>query len=35
MLGRPSRAQGAEAGSSIVPALVVDDFNLTSISDAV
>jgi predicted Zn-dependent protease len=35
MLGRPSRAQGAEAGSSIVPPLVVDDFNLASISDAV
>jgi predicted Zn-dependent protease len=35
MLGRPSRAQGAESGSSIVPAIVVDDFNLASVSDAV
>ncbi|HMC58486.1 MAG TPA: metallopeptidase TldD-related protein [Candidatus Solibacter sp.] len=35
MLGRPSRAQGAESGSSIVPAMVVDDFNLASVSDAV
>jgi len=35
MLGRPSRAQGSETGSSIVPAMVVDDFNLASISDAV
>jgi predicted Zn-dependent protease len=35
MLGRPARAQGAEAGSSIVPAIVVADFNLASVSDAV
>jgi hypothetical protein len=35
MLGRPSRAQGAESGSSIVPAIVVDAFNLASISEAV
>jgi predicted Zn-dependent protease len=35
MLGRPSRAQGAESGSSIVPPIVVDDFNLASVSDAV
>ncbi len=35
MLGRPSRAQGSETGSSIVPAIVVYDFNLASISDAV
>jgi len=35
MLGTSSRAQGAETGSSIVPAIVVDDFNLASISDAV
>ena len=35
MLGRPARAQGAEAGSSIVPAIVVEEFNLASVSDAV
>ena len=35
MLGRPSRAQGSETGSSIVPAIVVADFNLASVSDAV
>jgi predicted Zn-dependent protease len=35
MLGRPSRAQGAEAGSSIVPPIVVDEFNFASVSDAV
>ena len=35
MLGRPSRAQGSETGSSIVPAIVVEDFNLASVSDAV
>jgi predicted Zn-dependent protease len=35
MLGRASRAQGSETGSSIVPAIVVDDFNLASVSDAV
>lgn len=35
MLSRPSRAQGSETGSSIVPAIVVDDFNLASVSDAV
>ncbi len=35
MLGRPGRAQGSETGSSIVPAIVVADFNLASVSDAV
>ncbi len=35
MLGRPARAQGAETGSSIVPPIVVADFNLASVSDAV
>ncbi len=35
MLGRPARAQGSETGSSIVPAIVVADFNLASVSDAV
>jgi predicted Zn-dependent protease len=35
MLGRPARAQGAETGSSIVPPIVVSDFNLASVSDAV
>jgi predicted Zn-dependent protease len=34
-LGRPSRNQGDETGSSIVPAIVVDEFNLASVSDAV
>jgi predicted Zn-dependent protease len=34
-LGRPSRNQGDETGSSIVPAIVVDGFNLASVSDAV
>ncbi len=35
MLGRSSRTQGSETGSSIVPAIVVADFNLASVSDAV
>ncbi len=34
-LGKPSRNQGDETGSSIVPAIVVDEFNLASVSDAV
>jgi len=34
-LTQPVRAQGAEAGASIVPAMVVADFNLASVSDAV
>lgn len=34
-LGRPSRNQGDETGSAIVPAIVVDEFNLASVSDAV
>jgi predicted Zn-dependent protease len=34
-LGRPARNQGDETGSSIVPAMVVGDFNLASVSDAV
>jgi predicted Zn-dependent protease len=34
-LGRPSRNQGDETGSSIVPAIVIDGFNLASVSDAV
>jgi len=35
MLSRASRAQGSETGSAIVPAIVADDFNFASISDAV
>ena len=35
MLSQPSRAQGSEWGASVVPAIVVDDFNLASVSDAV
>jgi predicted Zn-dependent protease len=35
MMTRPGRAQGAEAGSSLVPALMAADFNFASISDAV
>jgi len=34
-LTRPSRSQGSETGSSIVPAILVTDFNLASVSDAV
>jgi predicted Zn-dependent protease len=34
-LSRASRNQGAETGSSIVPAIVVTEFNLASVSDAV
>jgi predicted Zn-dependent protease len=34
-LTRPVRSQGAEAGSSIVPAIVATEFNLASVSDAV
>lgn len=34
-LTRPVRCQGAEAGSSIVPAIVATEFNLASVSDAV
>ena len=34
-LSRPSRNQGNETGSSIVPAIVVAEFNLASVSDAV
>lgn len=34
-LSRPSRNQGDETGSSIVPAIVVEEFNLASVSDAV
>jgi predicted Zn-dependent protease len=35
MLGRPVRTQGAEAGSSLAPAVLATDFNFASISDAV
>jgi predicted Zn-dependent protease len=35
MLSRASRAQGAESGSAIVPAIVADEFNFASVSDAV
>ncbi len=35
MLTQPVRTQGAEAGSSLAPALVATDFNFASISDAV
>jgi predicted Zn-dependent protease len=35
MLGRSARAQGSETGSSIVPGIVVGEFNLASVSDAV
>jgi predicted Zn-dependent protease len=34
-LTHPLRAQGAETGSSIVPAIVAADFNMASVSDAV
>ncbi|MGA2590225.1 MAG: metallopeptidase TldD-related protein [Bryobacteraceae bacterium] len=34
-LTQPVRSQGAEAGSSIVPAIVATEFNLASVSDAV
>ncbi|MGA2131474.1 MAG: metallopeptidase TldD-related protein [Bryobacteraceae bacterium] len=34
-LTRPVRSQGAEAGTSIAPAIVAADFNLASVSDAV
>ena len=34
-LTRPVRSQGAEAGSSIAPAIVATEFNLASVSDAV
>jgi predicted Zn-dependent protease len=35
MLSRPVRTQGAEAGSSMAPAILATDFNFASISDAV
>jgi len=35
MLTKPVRTQGAEAGSSIAPAVMATDFNFASISDAV
>jgi len=35
MLSTPVRTQGAEAGSSLVPAILATDFNFASISDAV
>ncbi len=35
MLTTPVRTQGAETGSSIVPAIMATDFNFASISDAV
>jgi predicted Zn-dependent protease len=34
-LTQPLRSQGAETGAAIVPAILVTDFNLASISDAV
>ena len=34
-LTQPSPSQGAEAGASIVPAILVTDFSLASVSDAV
>jgi predicted Zn-dependent protease len=34
-LAHPLRSQGAETGSSIVPAIVATEFNLASVSDAV
>jgi predicted Zn-dependent protease len=34
-LTHPLRSQGAETGSSIVPAIVATEFNLASVSDAV
>lgn len=34
-LTKPVRSQGAEAGSSIAPAIVATEFNLASVSDAV
>lgn len=34
-LGRPARSQGSDLGPSIVPPIVVSDFNLASVSDAV
>jgi predicted Zn-dependent protease len=34
-LTQPTRSQGAETGASIVPAILVTDFNLASVSDAV
>jgi len=34
-LTQPLRSQGAETGASIVPAILVTDFNLASVSDAV
>ncbi|MGA9625368.1 MAG: metallopeptidase TldD-related protein [Bryobacteraceae bacterium] len=35
MLSTPVRTQGAEAGSSLAPAILATDFNFASISDAV
>jgi hypothetical protein len=35
MMTTPSRTQGAETASSIVPAIMATDFNFASISDAV
>ncbi len=35
LLGRPARAQGSEFGSAIVPPIMVQDFTMASISDAV
>lgn len=35
MLARPVRTQGAETGSSIAPAILAEDFNFASLSDAV
>jgi len=35
MLAAPVRTQGAEAGSSLAPAILATDFNFASISDAV
>jgi predicted Zn-dependent protease len=35
MLGKPAATQGAEAGSSLSPAVLAADFNFASVSDAV
>jgi len=35
MMTHGVRTQGAEAGSSIVPAVMATDFNFASVSDAV
>jgi hypothetical protein len=35
MLSTPVRTQGAEAGSSLAPAILATDFDFSSISDAV